>query len=296
MAQDKVLLIGNGINNIDSLYTWKDLVGDLIGFVGAADQVRTANKPFPLLYEEILAHGVKKGLKESDIKGYVADKIMQFQPNEIHRRIMNMRLKNILTTNYDYTLEMACGQEDPNTLSNSGVIKENLYSLFRVVTAKKTRIWHIHGERQARQSIALGYEHYSGYLQRMRNYVVMGTEQAYKQTFDSLEARLRKGVVRFESWVDFFFTQNIHIVGLSLDFIEMHLWWLLTYRARRKYTKLAPIRNRITYFYPDVLESQIRDKLELLQASDVVVSPIEFKANDWKAYYNRVLDRIKKAK
>jgi hypothetical protein len=295
MPRSKVLLIGNGINNIDNPYTWGDLVEDLIAFVGAAGRIRTKDKPFPLLYEEIVAHGVRdKHLKEVEIKTYVAERIEKFQPNDIHRRIMRLGLKNILTTNYDYTLEMASGLEDQSALSNTGVVKENLYSLFRRNQARKTQVWHIHGERISPQSIALGFEHYSGYLQRMRNYVVMGTEQSYKQSFDSLEKRLRQGRVKFESWIDFFFVHDVYIVGLSLDFVEMHLWWLLTYRARRKYTKLVPIKNQITYFYPDSIESKIRGKLELLQASDVFVSPVAIKSNDWRSYYYRVLDKIAK--
>jgi hypothetical protein len=293
MAKTAVLLLGNGINNIDNPYTWSHLVQDLIAYVGAADQIRVGDKPFPLLYEEIFAHWVRdQHREESEIKERVATLIEKFQPNEIHRRIMGLGLKNILTTNYDYTLEMATGLKDKDIPPNSGIVKEIVYSLFRFNRVGRTRVWHIHGERRAPQSIALGYEHYSGYLQRMRNYVVTGTEQSYKRPFESLEKRLKKRAVGFDSWIDFFFTQNVHIVGLSLDFVEMHLWWLLTYRARRKYTRRVPIHNQITYFYPDTLESKIRSRFELLQASDVVVSRVACKSSDWRSYYHRVLDKI----
>ncbi len=35
------------------------------------------------------------------------------------------------------------------------------------------------------------------------------------------------------SWVDLFFTTDVHILGLGLGVVEMHLWWVLTYRARQ---------------------------------------------------------------
>ncbi len=293
MTASKVLLIGNGINNIESQYTWSDLVRDLIAYVGATRHIRAGDKPFPLLYEEIFAHWVRdRRREESEIKERVAALTEKFQPNDIHRRIMGLGLKNILTTNYDYTLEMAAGLESKDIPLNSGIVKEIVFSLFRFIRVGRTQVWHIHGERRAPQSIALGYEHYSGYLQRMRNYVVTGTEQSYKRSFVSLEKKLKKRAVTFESWIDFFFTQNIYIVGLSLDFVEMHLWWLLTYRARRKYTRRVPIRNQITFFYPDCLESKICSRLELLRASDVVVTPVACKSNDWRSYYHRVLDKI----
>ena len=293
MLKGKVLLIGNGINNIDNSYTWSDLVNDLIAYVGATDHIRAVDKPFPLLYEEIFAHWVRdRHREELELKERVAALIAKFQPNEIHRRIMGLELKNILTTNYEYTLEMATGLKSKGALTNSGVVRETLYSLFRCIQVEQARVWHIHGEQRAAHSIALGYEHYGGYLQRMRDYVVTGTGNSYKRSFDSLEKRLKKGVIGFDSWIDFFFLQDINIIGLSLDFVEMHLWWLLTYRARRKYLRRVPIKNQITYFYPDCLESKIRSRLELLRASDVIVDRVPCKSNDWRSYYHRILDKI----
>jgi len=289
-----ILLVGNGINNLQSAYTWSHLVRDLIDFVGATKHIRIAHKPFPLLYEEIVAHAVKeKHIAEAEIKAFIANKIAEFRPNEIHARVMALKLTDVLTTNYDYTLELASGVTDQKTLVNAGVVKENRYSLFRVINTKPTRIWHIHGERKSPNSIALGYEHYSGYLQLMRNYVVMGTAFAYKKHFDSLEKRLKTNTVRYDSWVDFFFTHDVYIIGLNLDFVEMHLWWLLNYRARRTYATHTPQKNRITYFYPAHFASRIRDKLDLLNASDVI--PHAIKADGWLTYYQRVLDAIEKA-
>lgn len=290
-----IILVGNGINNIQSAYTWGDLVNDLIDFVGATKHIRIAGKPFPLLYEEIVAHAVKeKHIAESEIKEFIAKRITEFRPNAIHQHIIELRLENLLTTNYDYTLEMASGFPENKTPVNAGVIKENRYSLFRVAQVKSSRVWHIHGERKAPTSIALGYEHYSGYLQLMRNYVVMGTALAYKKHFDSLEKRLKTNTVRYDSWVDFFFTHDIFIIGQSLDFVEMHLWWLLTYRARRTYATRAPQKNRITYFYPENFAARIRNKLDLLHANDVITRAV--KLGDWTAYYHRVLDAVERAK
>ncbi len=291
----QVLLLGNGINNIASEYKWLDLVNDLIDFVGATKHIRIAHKPFPLLYEEIVAHAIKeKRIAEAEIKEFIADKISQFRPNEIHQHIIELRFENLLTTNYDYTLEMASGIPENKTPANAGVVKENRYSLFRVARVNQTRVWHIHGERKAPNSIALGYEHYSGYLQLMRNYVVMGTEKAYQRYFDSLEHRLKTNTVRYDSWLDFFFTRDIYIVGLNLDFVEMHLWWLLNYRARRTYVTHTSQKNRITYFYPANYETRIRDKLDLFRASDVIPRAVKF--GDWTSYYHRILDAVERAK
>lgn len=296
MKKTKVLLVGNGVNNIESEYKWIDLVNDLIEFVGAKGHIRTSQKPFPLLYEEIVAHAVReKGMKESQVKVHIAHKIASFQPNKIHRQLLELGLSDILTTNYDYNIEMASGTIETKALQNDGAVKEGVYSLFRKIKLGKTQVWHIHGERNSPQSIALSYEHYSGYLQRMRNYVVMDTGDAYKKKFSPLFRRLKQGTVTFDSWVDFFFRADLYIVGLTLDFIEMHLWWLLTYRAKQKYSQRLPIKNQITYFYPSQMKSTIGDKLELLAAIDVVPKPIALKKDDWALYYHKVLEEIRKA-
>ena len=130
-------------------------------------------------------------------------------------------------------------------------------------------MWHIHGELNRPNSILLGYEQYSGQLQQMRNYIALGTGDAYKKQFPPLIKQLKKGKVDNNSWLDIFFTKDIHIIGLSLDFIELDLWWLLTFRARRVLEKRFSITNKIVYYYPQSLEKKIQNKLEILRANEV---------------------------
>lgn len=57
--KEKVLLLGNGINDAAHSYKWKNLINDLIHFVGITDILLEDNKPFPLLYEEIYLRNLK---------------------------------------------------------------------------------------------------------------------------------------------------------------------------------------------------------------------------------------------
>lgn len=294
MIENKVLLVGNGINSIVTAYKWKNLIDDLISYSGAAGQININDKPFPLLYEEIFLEGAKnRKLKEEDLKEYIAKKVAEIKHNEIHEKIMNLKFKNVLTTNYDYTLEISRGLKKEN-LKNEGVINESAYSLFRNMLVNDIRIWHIHGECNYSKTITLGYEHYSGYLQQMRNYVVTGTGSSYKKTFEALNKRLEAGDINFDSWIDFFFTKNIYIIGFTLDFVEIHLWWLLTYRARRKFTEKARINNEIIYYYPENIANDIKNKLELLRANDVTPYSIRTRTNNISDYYFKVLDKVEK--
>jgi hypothetical protein len=290
---NKVLLIGNGINNLSPGYSWRNLIDDLIAFVGCTGTIRVDNKPFPLLYEEIFIQAAKRrNLREIEIKAFIADRVGRLAPNDIHHCVLAVGTDCILTTNYDSTLEMAAGAP-ARDLKNDGAIKEATYSLFRFVQLPGRRVWHIHGDCNVPQAITLGYEHYSGYLQKMRNYVVSGTGETYKNMeFQPLVRRLNDGTVRYDSWVDYFFTRDIYILGLTLDFVEIHLWWLLTYRARRKYREQKEVKNMIYYFYREAEKTGIQHRLDLLEALEVKPIAIKRPRGSWEAYYSNALDVI----
>lgn len=296
--KEKVLLIGNGINNISQDYKWNDLIDDLIYFIGAKGKIKTDNKPFPLLYEEIFVEAIKnRGLAEEKIKDFICNRVKKLKSNELHDAFLNLNVQNILTTNYDFTFENKL-KVDPSKLKNIGVVKESLYSIFRHYNFDNKKIWHIHGDANYTNSITLGYEHYSGYLQQMRNYVVTGTGTSYKNIkFDSLVKRLKKGELHdSQSWLDFFFTKNIYIIGLTLDFIEIHLWWLLTFRQRAKLTKKMKTTNKIIYFYPDTLVGKIQNKIQLLSSNDILPVPCRFNDNQKSDYYYEIIEKIKHSK
>jgi hypothetical protein len=292
--KDKVFLIGNGINNLKQDYQWSDLINNLIRFIGATGQIRTSNKPFPLLYEEIFVEAVKnRGFSEYEIKEFIAKEANKLKPNEIHQDVLDFGIQNILTTNYDFTFENQL-INSPNTLKNDGIVKENRYSIFRHYSIDNINIWHIHGDANYPTSITLGYEHYSGYLQQMRNYVVTGTGTSYKIKLDPLTKRIKTNdVFKYYSWLDFFFKNNVYIIGLTLDFIEIHLWWLLTFRQRAKLTKRLHIDNKIFYFYPHTLREQIQNKLELLQSNGVIPFSCNYNEINRIEYYKEVLKKIK---
>lgn len=73
----------------------------------------------------------------------------------------------------------------------------------------------------------------------------------------------------------------------------MHLWWLLTYRARMKAINKLIITNRIRYFYPKQYEAVSIHKLELFKACGVEVVALPMKDGNRIAYYEKVLKKIR---
>ena len=194
------ILVGNGINSINNKLSWSDLLIDVIKELKVdVDLNNFWEKPFPLLYEEIYIKAIQiNDVPELAVKKMIGDKVGAITSNEIHRRIISGAFADILTTNYEHSLE-SCLEVESN-YPNLGMVRESKFSIFRHSTINDIRFWHIHGDMNTPSSILLGYEHYSGQLQMMRNYVVSGTNyQSKKAHFNPLMTRMGKKnfVVRF---------------------------------------------------------------------------------------------------
>ncbi len=122
--------------------------------------------------------------------------------------------------------------------------------------------------------------------------MVAGTRDTYKSLkLDSLLKRLKNGENFTTSWVDLFFSHDIHIVGLGLDFIEIHLWWLLTYRSRVLNGHKLPRKNKIYYYYPNSREVLDQTKLRFLKAYGITTRKFDDNGGR-KVYYSQVLDKL----
>lgn len=294
--REKALLIGNDVNNATETYSWNDLIEGLLEYA-KIDKLNKKDKPFPLLYEEIYLNSARKyRTSESRLKKYISSQTRKLNPNDLHRQILDLGIADIMTTNYDLSFEKTAGL-DKKKCVNKGVIKENLYSVFRYHQTENHKIWHIHGSETATKSITLGYEHYSGYLQQMRNYVATGTRGVYsKKVFLPLSKRIKENDVNFDSWIDFFFKKDIYIFGLNMDFVEMHLWWLLTYRARVIVECRFPVENKIIYFYPEQFEETSKNKLEMFKVNGIDTVAVKMIKENKFEYYEAVIEKIRNDK
>ncbi|EGR1393753.1 SIR2 family protein [Vibrio parahaemolyticus] len=290
--EDFAVLVGNDINNIKSGNSWSDLLEELTKYLSISVDFEQ-DKPFPLAYEEIYFKAVKNGTySDGDIKRFVANHINQIGNSSIHEAIVNLNTDHILTTNYDLCLESTI-TNNVGKLRNKGFITESKYSIFRNHIIGNKVFWHIHGSANAHLSITLGYEHYSGYLQHMRSYVVSGTKDTYKKkSFLPLTKRFKTGEVENHSWIDLFFIKDIHIIGLSLDFNETDLWWLLTFREKSKYSQSLNIKNEIYYYIPEEYVNYSKSKIDMLRSVGVTIVPLKGYTTSKETYYRNIIDRI----
>lgn len=288
--KDIALLVGNGVNTISDGITWEQLLNNIIDFCKCKELSKDKDKPFPLFYEEIFLSAIAdKSIKnEEALKSYIAEQVSSIPPNEIHQLIREVRPAHIMTANYEFLLE---GQTPKQ---NDGLVQEVKFSVFRKFSIDGLVYWHIHGDCNNPATINLGYEHYGGQLQKMRNYVTSGTDYKAKNLLTMSLARRLKNIgddFVIQSWIDLFFTKDIHIIGLTLGFAETDLWWLLTYRARIvKYNQEFEVKNRIFFYIPSEYYSADNFKIKLLKATGVEVRPIDIKHG--VEYYKHIINNL----
>lgn len=286
--KDKALLLGNGLNRLSRDFSWEDLIRQLIDYVSPPRTIDIGDKPFPLLYEEITLGALKVERREEELKQWIAREVATITPNPTHGQVLDSGVRDILTTNYDYSLEQTASEAGASVEVLDSA--ERKYSLFRRrKLGTNLTVWHIHGEGESAESILLGYEHYSGYLEQMRTYVNKGRDGNPGPV-----ERLGLGdPPPAQSWIDLIFTSNIYILGLTLSYVELHLWWLLTYRARLKALKEYPISNKIVFIYPDFLKKSLADKVQLLDGIEVRSRKIDVSYNAWPKFYKQALDFVR---
>lgn len=254
------LLIGNGLNRCytEQVLSWENLMQDIASKKGVDFR---SNNSFPLEFECMANSICSKDNKDLDsvikeLKKDIAEMVRQFSPEQewIHTDFLKLPVQEIMTTNYDYYLEKIL---DPDFLTNWHIInEENKYSNHRRYIGTEKTIRHIHGEANKPETICLGYDHYASTLINMKQYLKgeVNLKEELKTKALPLSGNLRPSSKHHygDSWMELFFTHDVHIVGLSLDVCEIDLWWLLTYRAKLislDTKKLKTINNKIYFYY-----------------------------------------------
>jgi len=275
------LFFGNGINRLsDNAVSWCDLL----------DRLKTNNHfvnidlPYTMVYERIFMEKFSKDKdSKSDelaIKNIIASEMMSQESNFLFELLAKMNFENYVTTNYDYAFEKAINRT-PEKLST-----EDIYSLRRkrayLTPSGKKFLWNIHGEIDSPKSIMLGLDHYCGSVSKIDSYVKGGYKhfvEGEQRVVIPMVDKLKNEEYCYTSWVDLFFSSNVHVIGFSLDYSETDIWWVLNKRARLAVNNC--VNNKI-YFYTSNIDEE---KLGLLNSFDVrtIITPVV--DNDFKSMY-----------
>ena len=174
-----------------------------------------------------------------------------------------MPINDYITTNYDKMLEKTLSGMGYELIDSDS--SESRYSIHRYNTLKKgddvKRIWYIHGNIDKHNSIIMGYDQYCGELSKMDDWVKGSYKIIANEPIKAIHSRFPNTAHKdtIKSWIDLFFTSNVHIIGYSMPFDEIDLWWLLDKRKRLIWEKRMTKYGTIT-FYDAVLKSNGKEK------------------------------------
>lgn len=291
------LLFGNGINNLSAHpISWNHLLNQLKG----RHKFSNGTLPNTLIYERALFQnhqGDDIRSSEFSLKDSIATAFKKIESNHYHDSIIGFKFDHYLTSNYDYALENRYLAQGYTSRHNS---TEDIYSVRRhnLIENKNgklvTSIWHLHGEIDRPMSIMLGYDQYCGAVSKIDGYIkgtYEFTERKKQRRIDRIEVKLRQDRFDGRSWTELFFNSNLHILGLSLDFSETDLWWLLNKRARllADHKTASLVRNNIYFYTPDNITRQHEGTLRSFSV-DIVKTTVN---NNWSGYYDKAIHKIR---
>lgn len=332
---NKAMLIGNGLNRLDSSnsISWGNILSALKTKYRIEVDLDNFFKPFPLAFDEMqhLKSGNSslksklKNLKQS-IRTEIENQLKGKKGfNEFHQKIALLNYDDILTTNYDYSLEKSI---DPNFMIEKNKFAQNRqerkFSLKRCyILNSQKKIWHIHGElidsrnhskiskSYPEESIMIGYEHYTNYLEKIQE-IIKGKSGSQKTENQSLTIRIRDQKQSI-FWTDILFTHDVDIVGQAIDFSENHLWWLFNYRANLLRDDISingvKINNKIRFFYAK-LNNDSQIELNKLHIDEIIlkknsaqkskaigevlkafgIEPVGIECNSHEEFYDKLID------
>lgn len=312
----QTLLLGNGLNLLidKDKWEWKKLLSsslkDNCKLVGTDKNTI----PYTHLYEDIYLNAkVANITHELDVKKGIADKLMNLPDSqnknfiEIMQKLLSIDFNDILTTNYDYSVESYFKDNGFEQIGNDP--KERIYSIRRNDLFKngnvEKRIWHIHGEARFPESIMLGYDHYCGSIAKISEYLKSGKSANKKvgnlpkkiMASDKTHYILKEieyckvdPAFGYNSWLDSMFLSDVHILGLGLGFSEIDLWWVLNKRCRYINETLGQAPNNIYYY--GYASSEIKDMLAVYGVNVENVINQKLSNNEWFFLYEDMISVI----
>jgi hypothetical protein len=255
-------------------------------------------KPFTLHFEELLNSfrererekypGDRRRAIDERFKEIIAKKMKRLQPDEVHGKLMRLPVTNILTTNYDFCLEKALQPDIEPELADWGT-QEKRYCLFiRRRAGPDKYVFHIHGDIAQPESIIIGHEAYVESCSNIRRFTNMWVRDEKTGKWKRGQGNHYSGIgwqrAKFRdgsgtlnpkkphSWVDLFMLRDVHVVGFGLEFTEVDIWYLLSYKARLKLQPEVPNSlktSRIVFHYFADHEAKHLAKVGLMRSLGV---------------------------
>lgn len=306
---EDVILYGNGINRAGGHGDWNALLKTISKDKSVYGKSNLFQYEYIKLGEELDA--TNPFAEDEDIhaiKRRVVEGCKDYKWNEAYERMLKTGVRTFLTTNYDMVLNRMLVTDRYKYVGENRAERENIYSIRRVdkyvLDKKEYSIWPIHGSVAEPKSIVMGFDQYCGTVAKVDcllkgKYTYKVGNQVYD--VDDIWKRLREKQDNLgKFWPDFFFTHNVHIVGLTLGEEEIDIWHVLDKRARQmrldKGLSVPLITNKIYYYgapSEDVRKLLERMGIEVVYVDNDSIANAK-KNGNWMPYYKAQFDALKK--
>ncbi len=279
----KILLLGNGINRCFEKSSWQEAIENVRARFGVELPMEQI-KELPCNMQIVAA---SDDHVDEAMSGYCADLCADVISDENKELLLFITdgFDDVLTTNYSFELEQALGIK-PTAASYRHASKQMVTGLpksrqktniFKYHGAGGKRIWHIHGDAAAPNSVVMGHYYYGKLLRAI--------QERISEFMPAYMGRTARGL-EFDSlsWVDLFLMNNVYIIGCLLDLCEYDLYYLLCCKKRRKNG------STVTYFIKQGEEISLERRI-MFDAYDVNVITID--AADYKDFYRQAAERAR---
>lgn len=295
---ENTIFFGNGLNRlVRSNIGWSDLLDKIkAGNIFADDKL-----PNTMIYERIVLQKLNKFddiLKdEFEVKSEIAKLLEEIEGHEIYQELYASDAQHYITTNYDYGfLDSILDMPEINKPIFE-YSTEDVYSIRRRKRISNTKeakknFWQIHGEIRKPATIMLGLDQYCGSIGKLNEYIKGSykfQEGGNNIVEEAMEDKLRTNNLTNSSWVELFFTTNLHIMGFTFDFSEVDLWWLLNRRARMKKSPrtMGLVNNTVNYYCHEI-EAQKQALFESLLVK-VHILPLNKSSDRYIEHYRTII-------
>ena len=286
----QAILFGNGLNRLTAENpSWEELLQQTCQRGSAPLH---GSVPYTLMHENLflsdkadlsVPQRIEGRTAEYKVKWKIANASLDLKENPYYHRLAKLNVQHYLTTNYDACLDFTLEKYGLHRVECS--TQEFIYSIARYARYAKPDkwLWNIHGFAKYPSSLMIGYNQFCGSINKMKDLQSL--------EFPILE-RLRKGDTKPLCWGDFFYTHDVHIIGLSLDYSDIDLWWMLSERKRLMKVYPELIQNQIHYYYTADGKAD-RQFEQLLRSMGVTVHEYVVNRHHRKAIrWTRVYDQI----
>lgn len=283
-ARPKVLFLGNGVNLNWGGLSWSALIKDFAKPNGP-DFNLEAIKDMPSTMQIVAATGDHIDSRMEELCQRLLSIDIPAEETEYIKQLLDVPFDQIITTNYTYEIEKTI---DPCYSRGTGR-KSTFFTVDKIDRGNdmmlhrfnrlgyngiERYIWHIHGIAYKPKSIIIGHYYYGKLISQVQSYI-----GAMMRRYKTAESKGDEYLPL--SWVDYFMTGDVYVLGFGMDLSEFDVWWLACCKKRN-----FP-DSHIYYLGNDITE----EKMQLMRAYRIEHIPIE--ASDYKAFYTNALKSLK---